>query len=371
MNTSNQSSNDKLITARALEATIQIGLVVLLLYWCFQIGRPFLQIIVWGIIIAIAIHPVYDRLKSVLGGRGRLAAALITLLALIVLFVPAFMLSESLINTAQEYSAQLDAGTLSVPPPSENVKSWPVIGEPSYKFWNLAANNLGAALSKMTPQLKKFGIPLLSAAAGAGAGILKFVVSIIIAGVLLANDAGGGQAARAIATRLAGERGTAAVELAAATVRSVTLGILGVALIQTFLASLGFLLIGVPGAGLWSLLVLILAIVQLPTILILGPIIVYVFSTSTTVTAVVFAIWSILVGISDAFLKPLLMGRGVDVPMLIIFIGAIGGFMTSGIIGLFVGAVILALGYKLFLAWLDKDTQPKGEPAKSEQRPYR
>jgi predicted PurR-regulated permease PerM len=206
----------------------------------------------------------------------------------------------------------------------------------------------------------------LSAAAGVGAGILKFVVSIIIAGVLLANDAGGGQAARAIATRLTAERGNESVELAAATVRSVTLGILGVALIQTLLASLGFLLVGVPGAGLWALFVLILAVVQLPTILVLGPIIVYVFSTSSTATAVVFAIWSLLVGMSDAFLKPLLMGRGVDVPMLVIFIGAIGGFVTSGIIGLFVGAVILALGYKLFLAWLKEDTQPQGEPSKSE-----
>jgi predicted PurR-regulated permease PerM len=363
MNTSSQPSNDKLFVARALEATIHIGLVVLLLYWCFKIGQPFIQIIVWGIIIAVAIHPGYNRLKSALGRRGRLAATLITLFAVIVLFVPSYMLSGSLINTAQEYSAQLDSGTLSVPPPSESVRSWPVIGEPLYKFWSLASNNLEAALSKITPQLKKFGIPLLSAAAGAGVGILKFVVSIIIAGVLLANDAGCSQAALAIATRLTGERGVKLVELAVATVRSVTLGILGVALIQTLLASLGFLLVGVPGAGLWALLVLILAVVQLPTILVLFPIIVYVFSTSSTAIAVVFAIWSILVGISDAFLKPLLMGRGVDVPMLVIFIGAIGGFMTSGIIGLFVGAIIFSLGYKLFLLWLNMGKRPEGEPS--------
>ena len=366
MKTINQSSNDKLFIKRALEATIQIGLVVLLLYWCFKIGQPFIQIILWGIIIAVAIHPGYDRLKSALGGRGRLTATLITLLALIVLLVPTYMLSQSLIDTAKEYSAHLDAGTLTIPPPSESVRSWPVIGEPFYKFWSLASNNLAAALSKMTPQLKKFGIPLLSAAAGAGVGILKFVVSIIIAGVLLANAAGGGQAARAIATRLTGEQGTKSVELAVATVRSVTLGILGVALIQTLLAGLGFLVVGVPGAGLWALFVLIFAVVQLPTILVLGPIIVYVFSTSSTVIAVVFTIWSILVGISDAFLKPLLMGRGVDVPMLVIFIGAIGGFMTSGIIGLFVGAIIFALGYKLFLLWLNEGAQPEREPAKSE-----
>jgi len=361
MNTSNQPSNDKVFTARALEATIRIGLVVLLLYWCFKIGQPFIETIVWGIIIAVAIYPGYERLKSALGGRGRLAATLITILALIVLLVPTLMLSQSLIDTVQEYSAHLDEGTLSVPPPSDSVRSWPVIGEPLFKFWSLASNNLEAALSKMTPQLKKFAIPLLSTAAGVGVGILKMVVSIIIAGVLLTNAVGGGHAAQAFAKRLTGERGTKAVELAGATVRSVALGILGVALIQTLLAGLAFLVVGVPGAGLWALLVLIFAVIQLPTIFILGPIIVYVFTTSSTFTAVVFAIWSILVGISDAFLKPLLMGRGVDVPMLVIFIGAIGGFIASGIIGLFVGAIILALGYKLFLLWLYEDTQPEGE----------
>ncbi|NIQ87762.1 MAG: AI-2E family transporter, partial [Deltaproteobacteria bacterium] len=143
-------------------------------------------------------------------------------------------------------------------------------------------------------------------------------------------------------------------------------GILGVAMIQAILGGLGCLVVGVPGAGLWALLILLLAVVQLPTILVLGPIIVYVFSTSSTITAVLFMIWSILVGISDAFLKPLLLGRGVDVPMLIVFIGAIGGFITSGIIGLFVGAIVFTAGYKLFLRWLDEDTEPEPEPSKSE-----
>jgi len=366
MNSSNQSSNDKSFVAKAFEATVHVGLAVLLLYWCFKIGQPFLETIVWGIILAVAIHPGYNRLKSALGGRGRLAATLITLLALLILLVPTYMLSGSLIDTAKEYSTHLEAGTLDVPPPPESVRPWPVIGKPLYNFWRLASNNLGAALNKIAPQLKEYGVPLLSAAAGAGVGILKFVVSIIIAGVMLANDAGGGRVARAIATRLAGERGPAAVELTVATVRSVTLGILGVAIIQTILASLGFIVVGVPGAGLWALLVLILAIVQLPTIIILGPIIIYVFTTSSTIVAVLFAIWSILVGISDAFLKPLLMGRGVDVPMLVVFIGAIGGFMTSGIIGLFVGAIILALGYKLFSLWLEEDARPDKEPSNSE-----
>jgi len=364
MDTSKQPSNDKLFIARALEATIHVGLVGLLLFWCFKIGQPFIETIVWGIIIAVAIYPGYARLKSALGGRGRLAATLITLFALVLLLVPTFMLSESLINTVQGLSAQLDNGTLSLPPPPESVRSWPVVGQPLYKFWSLGSGDLLAALSKMAPHLQKYGMQILSSAAGAGFGILKFVVSIVIAGVLLANTAGGNKAARAFATRLAGEQGTLVVELAGATVRSVAVGILGVAFIQTLMAGLGFLVVGVPGAGLWALLVLILAVVQLPTILVLGPIIVYVFATSSTIIAVVFTIWSLLVGVSDAFLKPLLMGRGVEVPMLVIFIGAIGGFIASGIIGLFVGAIIFALGYKLFLLWLNEDTRTEKESRK-------
>jgi predicted PurR-regulated permease PerM len=276
------------------------------------------------------------------------------------------MLSDSLIETAREFSAQLDEGTLSVPPPSESVRSWPVIGEPLYKLWSLGSKDLGAAVSKMSPGLKKYGISLLSTAAEAGVGILMFVVSIIIAGVLLANAEGANQAALTFFTRLAGERGTKFVELTGATVRSVAQGVLGVAIIQAVLGGLGCLVVGVPAAGFWALLILLLAVVQLPTILVLGPIIVYVFTTSSTVTAILFAIWSILVGISDAFLKPLLLGRGVDVPMLVIFIGAIGGFITSGVIGLFIGAIVFTAGYKLFLAWLNEDTQPDPEPSKSE-----
>ena len=366
MNTFNQHSNDKAYVARALEASIHIGLVGLVVFWCFKIGRPFIETIVWGIIIAFAIHPIYNRLKSALGGRDRLAATLITIFTLILLLVPTIMLSHSLIDSVQDFSAQLEGGTLKVPPPSESVRSWPVIGEPVYKLWSLGSQDLGAALSKMAPILKKYVMVLPSTAAHAGVGLLLFVVSIIIAGVLLAHDDGAQQAALTFFRRLAGERGEKIVELAGATVRSVAQGILGVAVIQAILGGIGCLLVGVPAAGFWALMVLIFAIVQIPPLLVLGPIIVYVFSTSSTITAILFAIWSILVGISDAFLKPLLIGRGVDIPMLVIFLGAIGGFITSGVIGLFVGAIVFSTGYKVFLIWLKEETEPEPEPSKSE-----
>ncbi|MGH7849004.1 MAG: AI-2E family transporter [Thermodesulfobacteriota bacterium] len=356
MNTSNQP-NDKVFMAKALESIMRIGLVLLLIYWCYNIAHPFLPIIFWGIIIAVTIKPIYDRLKSVLGGRGTLAAILITLLPLILLIVPTYLLSDLLISSSKEYLVHLKQGTLSVPPPSEKVASWPVIGKPLYEFWSLASNNLETALMKIPPQFKNFGTHLLSSAAGIGVGILKFVVSMVIAGVLLAKADVGAQAALSLATRLRYERGGDTVKLAAATVRSVALGILGVALIQALLAGVGFVVVDLPAAGLLALLVLIVAVVQIPTIVILCPIIIYVFYTHNTIVAVVFTVWCIIVGLSDNILKPLLMGRGVDVPMIVIFIGAIGGFITYGLPGLFAGAFVFALSYELFLSWLNDDTQ--------------
>ena len=183
------------------------------------------------------------------------------------------------------------------------------------------------------------------------------MISIIIAGAILANTVSFGGFLKALAKRLTGDRGEEFAMLATKTVSSVAQGVLGVALIQSLLAGVGLLAADVPGAGLWALLVLLLAIIQLPPLLVLAPIVLYVFSASNTTVAVIFMIWSILVSASDAFLKPLLLGRGVEVPMLIILVGAIGGMIHSGIIGLFVGAVVLALGYELFNAWLEESQQ--------------
>ena len=353
--------SDKIFVRRAVEAAIHIGLVALLVAWCFQIVRPFIVPVVWGIIIAVAVYPAYRRLEAVLGGHRTIAATLFTLLMLILLIGPTVMLAGTLAESAQRLAADLTDGTLSIPAPSESVGSWPIIGEPLERFWRLASENLGAALAEIRPQIAAFGRWLLAAVAKLGIGVLQFVLAIIIAGVLLANAQGGGQTARAIATRLAGERGTDYAELGQATLRSVARGILGVALIQSLLAGLGFLAVGIPGAGLLALVCLFLAVVQIgPAVVLIGAV-VYVFSTANTFTAIIFLIWSIFVGLIDNVLKPVLLGRGVEVPMVVIFAGAIGGFLASGIIGLFVGSVVLALSFTLFKAWLAEAPQPTKE----------
>lgn len=357
MTATQRAEKDKAFLNRTLEATIRIGLVALLLAWCFQIVRPFVIPVFWGMIIAVATYPGYHWLETKLGNRNVVAALLITLLGLILLVGPTVLLGGTLVNSAQALAVDLSDGTLSIPPPPGRVAHWPVIGESLYGFWALASTNLEEALGQVGPYLKTAGTWLVSVAAGAGLGILQFVFAIVIAGVFLANARSGTVATDTIALRLAGERGPEFADIAQTTVRSVARGILGVALIQSILAGLGFLAVGLPAAGLLALVCLLLAVIQIGIFPVLIPVVIHAFANFDTVTAVVFTIWCVIVGLTDNILKPILLGRGAPVPMIVIFVGAIGGFLASGIIGLFVGAVVLSLGYTLFLAWLHEERQ--------------
>ena len=353
-------SND-VFMRRTVEAAIRVGVIAGLVAWCFLIARPFLVPIVWGAIIAVAVFHGYDKLQTVLGGRRITAAVLITLLMLLLLVVPSVLLGDSLVSGARNLVDSFQRGELQIPSPPESVSGWPLVGEPIAKAWTLFSQDLEEALRQVSPLLKGFGLWLLTAAAGAGLALLQFVLAILISGAFLANSEAAGRMTQAVARRFAGEPGLEFARIAEKTVRSVASGILGVALIQALLAGLGFLVAGVPAAGLLTLICLLFGVIQLGVVIVLIPVVIYLFSTADTVTAVGFLIWAILVAPVDNILKPLLLGRGVDVPMLIVFVGAIGGFLNAGIIGLFIGAVVLALGYKLFLAWLAQD--PAAAPA--------
>jgi len=338
-----------------MEAAIRIGLVVLWVGWCFQILRPFVIPIIWGMIIAVAIYPIYGYLRTLLKDSTRVAAILMTVGMLVILVWPAVLVGGLLVQNAEMVVNHIRDGTLTVPPPPQGLETWPLIGEPLAKIWNLASVNIQGAFAQLEPQIMMLAKWLLSVVTGTGLAILQFFVAVIIAGVLLAYSTPGHQLAHNIGRRLAGDRGAELADLAEATVRSVARGVLGVALIQSSLAGLGFFIAGIPAAGFWAFLCLILGVVQIGVLPIMIPVVLYVFSTTDTVTAVLFLIWSIFVGVIDNILKPLFLGRGLEVPMVVIFMGAIGGMLLSGIIGLFIGAVVLTLGYKLFLAWLDVD----------------
>ena len=351
----NTASDDRKFQKNAMASFIQIGALLFLLVWCFRILAPFLNIVVWAMIIAVALYPAHQLLTGKLGGREKISASLFVLAGLAILVVPTYLTAESSATALGTLGANLEKGTVSIPPPDASVADWPVIGERVYEGWTNAASDLETTLANFQPQLADFGQGLLRLVGSLAIGVLQFVVSVIIAGAFLVSAEGGYKTALSLSSSLLGNRGNTLVNLSIETIRSVAKGVLGVAIIQALLSGVGLAIMGVPAPGLWAGAVLILAIIQLPPLIVLGPIAFWVFSIADPVPATIFAVYAFIVSISDAFLKPMFLGRGMEIPMLVILLGAIGGAILSGIIGLFVGAVVLALGYEILKAWMATD----------------
>jgi predicted PurR-regulated permease PerM len=341
---------------KALDIAIRLTVIGFIVLAALRYFSPFLVVFIWGMIIAIALYPVFDKFKNVLGGRNRLAGSIFIVLALAALLVPTFLLGDSLLDGTVRIVQQAEEGTLEIPPPTEKVRDWPFIGEKAHALWQSAHVDLGGTIEKLQPQIGKLGEAVVSAVAGLGGTLVQSIFSLIIAGILMMTAEGGDRTAKRIAVRMAGNEGPEIVDLATGTVRSVVKGVILVALTQALLAAIGLAIASVPAVGLWALLVMIVAVIQLPPILILGPIIPWVFANNdSTGIAVFFTIWSLVVSGSDGFLKPIFLGRGVQVPMLVILVGAIGGMLQGGVIGLFVGPVVLGIAYRLFMAWIEED----------------
>ena len=370
METSDQHMDNAQFLKRVTSATVHVGLLLLLLAWCLMIVMPLVLPVVWATVLAVSLRPLHTKLQRALGGRNKLAATLITLAALAVLLIPTALFFGSLTQGAVRLATGLRDGSLAIPPPPESIADWPVVGKQLTETWAQFTENAASAVEQYAPKLEAIAGSLMSAVAGLASGVLGFALATIIAGVFLAIGTKGSGVVEAVAVRLLGvERGRNLIVTTAGTIRSVAQGVLGVAVIQAFLIGVGLLLAGVPGAGLWTLLVLIFAIVQLPPLIVTGPIIYYVFTKETTGVAVVFAIWTVVASGADTFLKPLFLGRGLDVPMLVILVGAIGGMMAFGILGLFVGASVLAVAHNLFMTWLKENDADEPESVPAEPAP--
>ena len=348
----------------AIEITIRLGILFLLIAWCFRLVYPFADIVLWGMILAIAAAPLYNSINKRLGDKPKWSAFIIILLGLIIILVPSWLFLDSMIGGAKVLMTGLEDGTLTIPPPTEKVATWPLIGAKTYDIWLQASRNLEGFVMNYSEQIKKIAGVFIDSILSTGTGAVQLILSTIIAGILLAVK-GTNQFAELFFKKLVGERAEEFVDLAMKTVANVTKGVIGVAFIQSILVGLGFLLAGVPYAGIWTLLVLILAILQLPPTIVAVPVIVYLFSQMNTLPAALWAIYLLLAGASDNILKPILLGKGAPVPMLVIFLGVIGGFILSGFLGLFTGAIVLSLGYKLFIAWLNDGKDVTAQEAKA------
>ena len=322
----------------------------------------------WSLILAVTLYPLQGRLKGMLGNKEGRTATLIVVIAIGILIVPIYLLGTSMAASVENAVTMVKSGNFHIPPPADSVASWPLVGKRLYGFWLQAATDLTSLMQKFAPQIKEVGLILLGKLAGVGMGLLMFIVALAIAGIFMAYGESGHRSAVQVASRIFGAgKGPQIAELCTATIRAVAQGVVGIAFIQMLLVGVAFVLMGIPGAGLLALVVLLFGILQIPVTLITLPVIAFVFVTEgASVATIVFAIFVFVAGLVDNVLKPLLLGRGVDVPMPVVLIGALGGMVTNGIIGLFIGPVILAVGYQLFWQWVE-DQPAAQEPGDQKQ----
>ena len=343
------------IDSVVVDIVVRLAFLSLLAYWSLLLIGPFITVVLWGIVLTVALYPIFTWLRARLGGRGSLAATLITIVLLLIVIGPTSLLATALIDSLHGLSQRMEAGTLHVPPPADSVQDWPLVGGKLYPLWSLASTNLEEALVRVGPKLKALGVAFLSVAADLGLGILQFAVSVIIAGLLFVPAGHLATGIKAFAKRIVAARGEQFVDLAGATIRNVARGVIGISLLQSLLIGVGLLVAGVPGAGLITFGALILGIVQIgPGILVIGALI-WAWMGMDTIGALIFTFYMIPVTLLDNILKPIVMSRGLSTPMLVIFIGVIGGTLAHGIIGLFLGPIVLAVAYELLLFWVRRD----------------
>ena len=341
------STSDETFVVLAIRL-VCLGLIA---YWAFILIRPFLTILIWSAIIAVALYPIFEWLSAKFFGHRALAATVITLCSLFVMLGPATWLGLSLADSARLLSARLSDGTIAIPAPPETVKTWPVIGNNAYEIWQLASTNLRQVLVRAAPQLKPLGAGVLAAAGSVGINLLKFIVATIISGFLFIPGPRLVHSVKNLFQHLAAKRGEMFVDVTGATIRNISRGVIGIAVVQALLAGVGLIVSGVPAAGLISFAVLLLAIIQIGPAVILIPVIVWSWFAMDTAMAALFSVYMILVGLLDNILRPLVMAKGLGTPMPVILVGVFGGTLAHGMIGLFVGPIVLSIAWQLLALW--------------------
>ena len=357
-------------TSGLLDVLIRAGLLLALAMLCYKVFAPFLTLMVWALILAVALYPMQQYLAAKIGGKQGLAATIVVLLGVTLIIVPTAVLMSSLGDSVHQLINDVQEDTLEIPAPRESIATWPVVGEKLYAMWSAAYTDLPALIKSLQPKIGDVAKTAVGFVAGIGAGLLQFLAAFIIAGIIMAFGQAGSRASLAIFERFAGAaRGAEFTKLATATIRAVAQGVIGVAFIQAIIVGLCLLLAGIPFAGVLAMIVLVLGIAQVPALIVTLPAIGYIWWRGDygTVEAIVYTALIFVSGMADNILKPLMLGRGVDAPMPIILLGALGGMAAGGILGMFVGATLLALGYQIFMGWVAARSEAEARDQEQDQ----
>jgi predicted PurR-regulated permease PerM len=346
---------EKRVASRLLDVLIRAAFIGVLAGLCYVVFAPFLTLMVWALILAITLYPLHRALARQLGGRQGLAATIVVVIGGVLIIAPSALLMNSFGSSVHDFVTAVRENTLQVPPPREGVRDWPIVGKKIYGMWSEAHTDLPGLVESMQPKIGELARKALSIVANIGVGLLQFLASFVVAGIMMAYGEAGTRGSRAIFERIiGGGRGEAFAQLSTATVRAVAQGVIGIAFVQAVLVGLALLVAGVPWAGVMAAITLVLSVAQVPALIVILPVIVYIWSSGLygNGAAIAYTIILLLSGLADNVLKPLMLGRGVDAPMPVILLGALGGLATGGILGMFVGATILALGYQIFMGWV-------------------
>lgn len=345
------------------DTVIRVALIGGLAVLCFRVFSPFLNLAVWSIILAITLYPAHQWVARRLGKRQGLTSIIVVILGLSLIVLPTWLLMNSFADSVQRFVTAVQQNTVQVPAPQEGLKQWPIVGHSLYNNWSKAHADFPALVQSMRPKIGDLARQALSMVASVGGSMLVFLVSFVVANIIMAYGDSAERSGRAIFSRIAGSRGESLTKLAIATIRAVAQGVIGVAAIQALLIGLALLLAGIHVAGVLAIIALVLGIAQVPALLITLPVIVYIWASGdySTGAAIVHTVILLLTGMADNVLKPMMLGRGVDVPMPVILFGALGGMAGGGILGMFVGATALALGYEIFMNWVA--THPSSDSA--------
>jgi predicted PurR-regulated permease PerM len=349
---------ERRLARRLLDVLIRATLLIAMALLCYRVLAPFVPLAIWALIFAVTLYPLHLRIAAHLGGRSGLAATLLTLLGIAVFVVPIALLMSSLGDSIRALIEAVQQNTLQIPAPPESVAAWPLIGGKLYAVWSQAHTDLPALVQSQQPKLGELARTALGFVASIGGGLLAFLAALVLAGIFMAFGESGARGCLSLFQRLAGEqRGASLARLSTATIRAVAQGVVGVALIQAILVGLALLIAGVPWAGAFAAIVLVLGIAQVPAPIVTLPAIVWVWSRGGNGTgeALIYTVLLLVSGMADNVLKPLMLGRGVDVPMPVILVGALGGMAWGGIVGMFVGATLLALAWEVSTGWVDEN----------------
>jgi len=346
---------ERRVSSRLTDVLIRVGLIGVMAGLCYVVFAPFLTLMAWAIILAITLYPLHRSLARRIGGKQGLAASIVVVVGGLLIIAPTAVLMDSFGSSIHGLVKSVQDNTLVIPAPREGIREWPFVGERIYDVWSRAHTDLPGLVESKQPKIGELARKALAIVAGIGLGLLQFLASFIVAGIVMAYGEAGARGSRAILERvIGGGKGEAFAKLSTATIRAVAQGVIGIAFIQAILVGLALLVAGVPWAGVLAAFTLVLSVAQVPALIVILPAIVYIWSSGSygTGSAIAYTIMLLLSGMADNVLKPLMLGRGVDAPMPVVLLGALGGMATGGILGMFVGATLLALGYQIFMGWV-------------------